>query len=76
MDFQDVGRLVFFAGVGLVVLGGLLYLIGRVTGGAGLPGDFRIQTSNVTCFFPLASMIILSIVLTIVLNVVIRLLNR
>ena len=35
-----------------------------------------IEGENVSCYAPIATMILLSIVLTIVLNIVIRLLNR
>lgn len=70
----------------LLWLGGLLILAGIVVSAIALalpvigkwrlPGDVVIQTKNVTCFFPLATMVVLSIVLTIVLNVVIRLIKK
>jgi hypothetical protein len=66
-------------GIGLVVVGGLVYLFARWGGGTNLfrlPGDIRIQTENVTCLIPLATSIILSIVLTVVLNIIVRLMNR
>lgn len=74
-----IGRLLILLGIGLVVVGGLVYLFARWGWGMNLfrlPGDIRIQTENVTCLIPLATMIILSIVLTVVLNIVIRLMNR
>jgi hypothetical protein len=78
-DLTSVGRLVLLMGLGLVVLGALLWALGRVPGiGAlgRLPGDIRIETGNVSCFIPIVSMLLLSLLLTVVLNVVIRLLNR
>jgi Protein of unknown function (DUF2905) len=64
-------------GLILFVTGALVYLISRAGIPLGrLPGDLRIQGANLTCFVPLASMIIISILLTIIINVVIRLLNR
>jgi hypothetical protein len=77
VDLSSLGRWVALAGLLLIVAGGALWLLGRT----GLPlgrltGDIRIQTENVSCYFPIVTMIILSILLTIVLNVIVRLLNR
>ena len=72
-----LARLIMILGVVLFLIGGLLYLIGRLGLPVGrLPGDIRIQGDNFTCFFPLATMILLSIVLTITINIVARYLNR
>ena len=79
MDLASVGKLVFFAGIGIAVLGGLLILFSRVPvlkNLGRLPGDIRIEGENFSCFAPIVSMIILSVVLTIVVNVVARLLSR
>ena len=70
-------RILIILGLILVVTGGLVYLLVRVGLPVGhLPGDIRIQTENFTCFFPLTTMIIVSVVLTIILNLVVRFLNR
>jgi hypothetical protein len=70
-------RILIILGLILVVTGGLVYLLARVGLPVGhLPGDIRIQTENFTCFFPLTTMIIVSVVLTIILNLIVRLLNR
>ncbi len=75
-NFSDVGKFIVLAGIVLIVLGGLVWAMGRVPFLGRLPGDIRIERGNVSCFFPLASMIILSIILTVVLNIVLRLLNK
>jgi hypothetical protein len=73
----SLARMLIILGLILVVVGGLIFLLVRVGLPLGrLPGDIRIQTRNLTCFFPLATMIILSVVLTIILNVIARFLNR
>ncbi len=72
-DFATVGRLLIIFGLVLAGLGLLFLLAGRVPGLGRLPGDIVIQTDNITCFFPLATMILLSILLTVVLNIVARL---
>jgi hypothetical protein len=79
MDLNAVGRAVFYLGLSFVALGGLLMLLGRVPGLkhlGHLPGDVRLQGEGFSCFFPVVSMIIISILLTLVLNIVVRLFNR
>ena len=69
-----LARILIILGILLIIGGGLVYLAARFGLPLGrLPGDIRIQTGNVTCFFPLATMLIVSIVLTIVVNVLARL---
>lgn len=73
---QDLGRLVLIAGLGLVILGGVMIVLGRFFPFFGrLPGDIRIQTENFTCFVPFVSMIVISIILTILANIILRLLR-
>ncbi len=72
-----MGRWIILAGIGLVVFGGLLWFLGRTGLPLGrLPGDIRIEREGFTCFFPLASSILLSLILTIALNLLARWLNR
>ncbi len=77
-EFDALGRMLIFFGIMLVVGGLLVLLLGRLglVGFGRLPGDIVIQRDNFSCFFPLTSMIILSIVLTLVLNLLARLLGR
>jgi hypothetical protein len=81
MELESIGRLVLFLGIGLAVLGGVLMLLSRVPGLNqislfNLPGDIHIQTENFSCFFPIVTMIVLSVLLTIIVNVIARLINR
>jgi hypothetical protein len=72
-----LARIFIILGLVMVVIGGLIYLFGRLGIPLGrLPGDIRIQGENVTCILPLATMIVLSIVLTVLLNIILRLINR
>ncbi len=75
---EDIGRILIVFGIVLALIGGVIILLGKVPGlGLGhLPGDIVIQQPGFSCFFPLATSIILSIVLTIVLNLILRVLNR
>lgn len=72
-----LARIFIILGLVMVVIGGLIYLFGRLGIPLGrLPGDIRIQGENVTCILPLATMILLSVVLTVLLNILLRLINR
>jgi len=76
-EITSVGRWLVIFGLGLAVVGGLVWILGRAGLPLGrLPGDFRFEAGSLTCFVPLASMIVLSVILTLVLNLVVRLLNR
>ena len=76
MTFGDLGKWLVLAGIGMVFLGGLIWLLGRLPFFGNLPGDIHIQTQNMSCFVPIVSMIIVSIVATIILNIVIRIVNK
>ena len=76
-EVTTLGRWLVILGLGLAAIGGLVWVLGRAGLPLGrLPGDFRLETGSLTCFVPLASMIVLSVLLTLVLNLIVRLLNR
>jgi hypothetical protein len=77
MDLSSLGKAIVILGAVLILAGGLIWLLGRSGLPLGrLPGDVRIQREGVSCYFPIVTMIVVSILLTIVLNIVVRLLNR
>ena len=55
----------------LLVLGGLLFLLGRF-GVDRLPGDLVFKRGDSTLYIPIGLMILLSVVGTIVLNIIFR----
>ena len=71
---SDIGRLLIIFGIGLVVIGGIFLLIGRIPGSpfGRLPGDFSWESGDTRIYFPLATMIVVSIILTIIVNVILR----
>jgi len=76
-DIANLGRLLVFLGLGLAAVGALLWGLSRTRLPIGqLPGDFRFEFSNVPCFVPLATMLVVSLLLTLVFNVIIRFLNK
>jgi hypothetical protein len=79
MDLHSIGRVLLIGGIVFAVLGGLLMLAARLpifSRLGNLPGDIRIGGQGFSCFIPIVSMILLSIVLTVVINIVVRLINR
>lgn len=73
---HELGRLLALVGGGLLLVGLLLMIIGRVPGLGRLPGDLVIERDGFSCVVPLATMVVVSLLLTLVLNVLVRLLNR
>ncbi len=69
----EIGKWVIGAGL-LIVLGGIIiYFFGDKLGWMGnLPGDIRIEKENFSFYFPITTMIILSIVLSLLLTVIVR----
>jgi hypothetical protein len=66
-------------GLALAALGGLFMLLGRIplfSQLGRLPGDIRIEGQGYSCFVPIVSMILISLVLTVIVNIIIRLINR
>ena len=64
---------------GLVIFGGLLVLMSKVPllkNFGHLPGDISIQNGNFSCYAPIVSMILLSIIISVILNIAARLINR
>ncbi len=75
-DLQNLGRLLLVTGGGIALIGLLLMLGGRFLPWLGrLPGDIRYQGENVSCFLPIVSAILLSIILTVLLNLVAKILR-
>jgi hypothetical protein len=71
MSLESVGKVLVGGALVLVVLGGLFLLLGRF-GLERLPGDLVFKRGNVTIYFPIGLMILVSIVATILLNLFFR----
>ena len=77
MDLSSIGKWLIIIGLGLAVVGGLLWALGRVGVPLGrLPGDIRIERDGFSFYFPLTSSILVSIALTILINVILRLFRK
>lgn len=73
--FSELGRWTVIAGIVLVALGGLLWLLGQIPGLEKFPGTWTWESDNVKIIAPIGVMILVSVILTIVLNIVVRLLR-
>ncbi|MCB9418509.1 MAG: DUF2905 domain-containing protein [Ardenticatenaceae bacterium] len=73
----EMGRLLLIFGVVIALVGLVLLGAGRFLPWLGhLPGDIRIERENFKLYFPLATMILLSVIGSIVLNILIRIFRR
>lgn len=65
---NPVAKILISIGVLLVVLGVLWQVVGRFLPLGRLPGDVVIERENVRVYFPIVTMLLLSLVLTLLLN--------
>lgn len=69
---MDAGKWLVIGGIALVVIG-LLVQTGALGWFGRLPGDIRIERPGTRFYFPITSMVIVSVVLSLLLNVLRRL---
>jgi hypothetical protein len=63
----QAGKVIIITGIILVVAGLIVYFAGNRFAWFGhLPGDIRIEKENMTLYFPVMTMLILSIVVSVV----------
>lgn len=68
---QATGKYIILAGLVIVVLGSVIYLIGDKLHWFGrLPGDIRVEKENFKFFFPITTMVIMSIILNLIILLV------
>ena len=68
-----LGKAIVGIGATLIIIGLLFWFVGDKLSWFGrLPGDIRIERPGFSCFFPITTMIIASIVLSILLSLLSR----
>jgi len=67
----ELGRVLLIIGVLLVVVGGLAMLGVRLPFGR-LPGDIAVEGERGSFYFPIVTMLVISVVLTILANLFLR----
>jgi hypothetical protein len=75
-SFNMLGRVLLVLGGLLAGLGLLIILLSRIPLFGRLPGDFHLRWGNTSCYFPLMTGIVLSILATIALNLIVWLLRK
>jgi hypothetical protein len=63
VPMMQTGKLIILLGVGLVVIGLIVWGLGRA-GFRGLPGDIRYESDRVHVYFPIMTCLLLSVLLT------------
>jgi len=65
-EVASLGKIIIFIGVAVVIFGAIILLLAQVTGGKGapLPGDIAIRRDHITVYFPIVTMLVVSIILT------------
>ncbi|MBI3970830.1 MAG: DUF2905 domain-containing protein [Chloroflexi bacterium] len=71
-DLNAIGKFILIAGLVLAGVGLLLLVAGRVPFLGRLPGDIYVERGNFRFYFPLMTMILLSLLLTLILNMLTR----
>jgi hypothetical protein len=65
---NEIGRTLLVFGFILVAAGLVLLFADKIPLLGRLPGDILVKRKNFTIYFPLATMVLLSIILTVILN--------
>lgn len=70
MAIESIGRTLIFFGIILIVIGAVFVVFGKVPWFGRLPGDIIIKREGLTVYFPVATMLILSLLLTVLFNII------
>src|SRR5438309_2028042 len=70
---QNTGKYIIIFGAIVVILGLLIYFLHDKLNWLGhLPGDIRVEKKNFRFYFPITTMIVLSVLLTVIINLIRR----
>lgn len=73
---EQLGKILIFCGIILIIAGLIIYFAGdKLTWLGHLPGDIRIVKENVRFYFPITTMIVISVVLSLILYIIRRFLQ-
>ena len=71
INMQQIGKILVVIGIILCILGLIFYFAGNKLNFIGrLPGDIRIEKDNFRFYFPITTMILISIIVTIVFKII------
>ena len=72
---MEIGKSIIGIGIGIFIpfIGFIFYLFGdRLSFLGNLPGDLKYQSDNINLFFPITSMLIVSLFLSSIIRIIIR----
>ncbi len=68
---QPIGKILIITGILIVIAGVVVYFAGDKLSWLGrLPGDIRIEKENVKFYFPITTMILVSVVLSAIIAII------
>lgn len=70
MAVESLGRMLILFGIVAIVIGAIFVLFGKVPWIGRLPGDIVIRREGLTLYFPVVTMLLLSMILTIIFNLI------
>jgi Protein of unknown function (DUF2905) len=67
---SETGKIIIGVGLLLVLVGGVVYLFGNKLHFIGnLPGDIRIEKENFSFYFPITTMLLLSLIVNVLIRI-------
>ncbi|MBI4320236.1 MAG: DUF2905 domain-containing protein [Chloroflexi bacterium] len=69
-EIENLGRILILFGLLLLFIGIAFVLSGRIPLIGRLPGDIYIQRDGASCWFPITTMIVISILLSILISLI------
>lgn len=73
---EGIGKILLIVGGIIVILGLILVFSNHIPFLGKLPGDILIKKNGFSFYFPIVTLLILSILITIIVNVVLHFLNK
>lgn len=70
--FEGIGRILIIIGIIIVVLGFIFAFGERIPFLGKLPGDIVIKKDGISFYFPVVTLLLLSVVLTLIINFILR----
>lgn len=70
MAIESIGKTLIIFGIVLIVVGALFFVMGRIPWFGRLPGDIIVKNDNMTFYFPITTMLIVSVIVTILFNII------
>ncbi len=65
-EFQQIGKLLIFAGIFIVILGIIFFFGDKIPFIGKLPGDIYVKKKNFTFYFPIVTSLLLSLLISLI----------